>query len=75
MQLYNKDQLSPGATIGETRNLYLINPTLKFSMDPLGITILIIKHGEDIQMKVISKQSPKDTERTIKCQPPKQTYM
>jgi hypothetical protein len=58
-----------GSHAWRNRNPYLMNPILKLFTDQLGISILIIKHGEDIQPKVVSKQSPKDTELTRKCQP------
>jgi hypothetical protein len=38
-----------------------MNPTLKSSTDKLGITLLIIKHGEDMQPRAVSWQSHKDT--------------
>jgi hypothetical protein len=49
----------------ETRSPFLMNPILKLSIDKLGITVLIIKHGECIQQRAFLRQSLKGIDYRI----------
>jgi hypothetical protein len=48
---------------------------IKLSTDQLGIIVLKINYGKDIQTRVALKQSLNNTELTIRCQTLKTTYI